>query len=132
MEDNDRQLVKDFLQLQVLVKQNTEDIAKLTKIGYKLAETSAQEDKKLTELISQLMTSNELCKQNQKLTFDKLNYKATKLLDFEKKLENKVSYKDFDKLTTRLWSIGISFVTIIIAMLGYLIKMQMNTMGGHP
>jgi len=119
----------EFKEVQILAKQNTEAIKALTLTVTKLSEVVSKEDGRILEMISELKESNLLCKKNQEMTRDRISIKSKRLDIIESELKNSVSKKDFEKLTNRLWSIGGAVIAIMLSMLGFLIKLQIQS---HP
>ena len=116
----------EFRELQILSKQNTENIRDIMEMLKKLESSSINGDGKIFKMISELKESSISSKHNQELILSKIATKTERLKIVEDDLKNKVHRKEFEKLINRLWSIGGATVGIILAMLGYLIKLQLD------
>ena len=126
MNTNDKLELKE---VQILAEQNTRAIEKLTETVSKLSDVVAKEDSRIIEMIAELKEANAICKQNQKMAMDRLEIKSKRLEIIELDIRSKLPRHDFEKLVNRLWSIGGTILSIILAMLGYLIKLQLEHNG---
>ena len=115
------------------ISDNSKSIEKLTQAIEALTKIVAKEDKHIMVTINEMQKNSALCQQRHEALVIMLKDKKERLSNIEKdiyaKLDDKASKDRVDNLYDKLWKIGGSVIAIILAMLGFLIKMQIT--GGH-
>ena len=130
MNANDR---KEFSEVSLITKQNAEAIRSLVKTVDKLGQVVAKEDGRILDTIAELKEANALCRQRHEtfvLMFKEKKERLTKVeTDLYSKINSKASKEDLALLSKRLWGIGTTGFGILLTMLGYLIKLQIERGG---